>query len=160
MANQGVSQDEILNTLKSNFPGAKFTNENVKLLIDAAISAAGKVLGKDYIIKNAKIQLTNGKTDKQKQIEIIDENTGFLKRSSRWAAYVHEMLEIKENLTLKRSSVTQCAVAQLCFFNFYRNLCGVTGSTGTYNDHDLFKRFYGLDVFEVPTNLKSNRKSC
>ena len=91
------------------------------------------------------------------QVQIIDSNTGFKLSSSRWHAYVHEMIEIKEKLNLHPTSVTKCAVSPMIFFGAYKNLLGVTGTTGNEKEEELFKNIYKLSTFKVPTHREVKR---
>ncbi|MDR0404754.1 MAG: hypothetical protein LBH37_03070 [Oscillospiraceae bacterium] len=137
--------EEISKTLRAEFSEADFTDETVGLLIKAAICASEKKLGRDYIFKNGELQ-------------IIDLNTGFIKHNSRWSAFVHEMIEIKEGIKVKSSSATECGINQLSFFKFYNNIIGLTGTVGEEKDQNIFKKYYDADVFHFPSNLPSKKK--
>ncbi|MDR0738845.1 MAG: hypothetical protein LBF33_01675 [Oscillospiraceae bacterium] len=156
LASQNCPSDYIKLKLQQSFPDAKFLDKDVELLITAANEARIKVRDVDYVLKNDRISVGETCSFKgAKKAQIIDENTGFIKRASRWNAYIHEMIEIKEGLKFRSSSVTRCAVSQLVFFNMYKNLCGVTGTIGSEHEHELFRRHYNVEVFKVPTNWQS-----
>ncbi|MDR1467315.1 MAG: hypothetical protein LBI55_02710 [Oscillospiraceae bacterium] len=145
MVGLSKKKDEILVILKSKFPDANFTDENVELLIKAADYALNRELGKDYIFKDDTLQ-------------IIDSNTGFIRNNTRWGAFVHEMIEIKEKTKIKNPTVIECGVTQLSFFKFYNKMIGVTGTIGENNDQEIFKNYYNVNIFKLPNNLKSDKK--
>ena len=110
-------------------------------MIEAAKKSEKLEEGKDYILEEDDFW--------GNQVQIIDSNTGFKLSSSRWHAYVHEMIEIKEKLNLHPTSVTKCAVSPMIFFGAYKNLLGVTGTTGNEKEEELFKNIYKLSDCHV-----------
>ena len=117
-------------------------------MIKAAKKSQEAEKGKDYVLEKDEFF--------GNQVQIIDSNTGFKLSSSRWHAYVHEMIEIKEEICLKSTSVTRCAVSPMIFFGAYKNLVGVTGTTGNEKE-ELFKNIYKLSTFKVPTYREVRR---
>jgi hypothetical protein len=135
----------ITQMLRSCFPDAKLTDDNIAQLIRDAVTAATRHrLDENYVIRNGKI-------------EIIDRNNGFLQPGCRWRGFLHSMLEIKEGQEVKCPTVSVCGISQRDFFMFYRGLCGVTGTLGNENDKRILREAYKVCIFEVPKNLESQK---
>lgn len=137
-------ESQIKVILQEDFKDSNVNEEELELMIEAAKKSENLIKGKDYILENDKFW--------GNQVQIIDSNTGFKLNSSRWHAYVHDMIEIKEGLNLHFTSVTKCAVSPMIFFASYKNLLGVTGTTGSEKEEELFKNIYKLSTFKVPTH--------
>ena len=152
---EGKNLAETKKILIETFPGANFTDENVGILVNAAEQAQKSVCGEDYIVRDVEDPSTHKMIRK---VQIIDKNTGFLQGDSRWSAYVHEMIEIKEGIETPGQSVAQFAMSPLIFFGAYRRLIGVTGSVGDENDIEDYKRFYRISAFDIPTNWETKRE--
>ena len=142
-------ESQIKGILQEEFKESNVNEEELALMIEAAKKSEKLEKGKDYILEEDKFW--------GNQVQIIDSNTGFKLSSSRWHAYVHEMIEIKEKLNLHPTSVTKCAVSPMIFFGAYKNLLGVTGTTGNEKEEELFKNIYKLSTFKVPTHREVKR---
>lgn len=138
-----LKTSEIVKILKYYLPNAsEFKEEKVEVLKNAAQIAIKYEKNIDYIIENG-------------QILIIDHNTGFKKRGTRWTNYTHEMVEIKEGLEPKSPSVLFGQITHHDYFNLYRKIAGLTGTIGTKNDEKLLKEGYNVDIFKVPRHYES-----
>ncbi len=146
----GKTEKEIKEILQ-NYAGFKdsiFTDEEIKLMINAAKKAQETEKGKDYVIEE---------DFWGKKVKIIDNNTGFKLESTRWHAYLHEMIELKEHIPPQRTSITVSSVSPVIYFGAYKNLLGVTGTIGSEKEAEYFKSIYKLSTFKVPTHQEIQR---
>lgn len=90
------------------------------------------------------------------KIVIVDENTGRLITGKTWNNGLHQALEIKEGLEIHKDSKTLATTSLQGFFSKYKNISGMSGTSK--DDEIEFKEIYSLDVIEIPTHKKSNRK--
>ena len=63
-------------------------------------------------------------------IFVIDKSTGFVKENLRWFNYIHELVEIKEGVKVKKPIFAHSLINQNIYFNFYKNIIGVSGTLG------------------------------
>ena len=68
------------------------------------------------------------------------------------------MLELKEGLKLKESSVSNSMITQKSFFNMYKHITGLTGTVGNERDRDILKEAYEVQLFKMPRNKASRQK--
>ena len=99
-------------------------------------------LDKDYVVKDD-------------QVLIVDEFTGRIMPGRRYSDGLHQAIEAKEHVKVKRESKTLATITFQNFFNKYDKKCGMTGTALT--EEKEFREIYGMDVVEVPTNLPVNR---
>ncbi|MCQ2519555.1 MAG: preprotein translocase subunit SecA [Lachnospiraceae bacterium] len=92
---------------------------------------------KDYIVKDG-------------EIVIIDEFTGRIMNGRRYSDGLHQAIEAKEGVKIKRESKTLATITFQNFFNKYSKKAGMTGTALT--EEQEFRDIYGMDVVEVPTN--------
>ena len=85
-----------------------------------------------------------------KQVILIDENTGRAMPGRRLADGLHQAIEQKENVTIQMESQTLASCTFQNYFRQYEKLAGMTGTAST--EADEFAEIYGLNVLEVPTN--------
>ena len=90
-------------------------------------------------------------------IYIIEKSTGYKKENLRWFAYIHELVESKENVKVKNPLFSFCSINQKIYFNMYEKICGVTGTLGDLNDQELLQKHYNVNIFKVPRH-KSRKK--
>lgn len=88
---------------------------------------------------------------KDDQIIIVDEFTGRLKTGSRWSDGLHQAVEAKEGVKIKRENQTLASITFQNYFRLYEKLSGMTGTADT--EAEEFKKIYNLDVVVIPTNL-------
>jgi preprotein translocase subunit SecA len=84
------------------------------------------------------------------EVIIVDEFTGRLMAGRRYSEGLHQAIEAKEQLTVQNESMTLATITFQNYFRMYRKLAGMTGTAKT--EEEEFKRIYGLDVVQVPTN--------
>ncbi len=84
------------------------------------------------------------------EIIIIDEFTGRMMPGRRYSGGLHQAIEAKENVTVKRESDTLATVSFQNLFRLYPKLSGMTGTAAT--EAEEFYKIYKLDVVTIPTN--------
>jgi len=99
-------------------------------------------LDKDYVVQDG-------------EIVIVDEFTGRLMPGRSYSDGLHQAIEAKENVTVKRESKTLATITFQNFFNRYAKKCGMTGTALT--EESEFRQIYGMDVVAIPTNLPIQR---
>ncbi|MCI5883062.1 MAG: preprotein translocase subunit SecA [Eubacterium sp.] len=92
---------------------------------------------KDYVVKDD-------------EVLIVDEFTGRIMPGRRYSDGLHQAIEAKEHVKVKRESKTLATITFQNFFNKYTKKCGMTGTALT--EEKEFREIYGMDVVEVPTN--------
>ncbi|MCA0757564.1 preprotein translocase subunit SecA [Paenibacillus sp. N4] len=90
------------------------------------------------------------------EVVIVDEFTGRLMQGRRYSDGLHQAIEAKEQLKVQNESMTLATITFQNYFRMYRKLSGMTGTAKT--EEEEFKRIYGLDVIQVPTNRAMIRK--
>jgi len=85
-----------------------------------------------------------------KQVVLIDENTGRAMPGRRLADGLHQAIEQKENVPIQMESQTLASCTFQNYFRQYEKLSGMTGTAST--EAEEFSEIYGLNVLEVPTN--------
>jgi len=85
------------------------------------------------------------------EIVIVDEFTGRLMPGRRYSDGLHQAIEAKENVNVKRESKTLATITFQNFFNKYDKKSGMTGTAMT--EEGEFREIYGMDVVEIPTNM-------
>ena len=93
---------------------------------------------------------------KEDQVLIVDEFTGRIMPGRRYSDGLHQAIEAKEHVKVKRESKTLATITFQNFFNKYAKKSGMTGTALT--EEKEFRDIYGMDVIEIPTN-KPDRKS-
>ena len=92
---------------------------------------------KDYIVENG-------------EIVIVDEFTGRKMVGRRYSEGLHQAIEAKENVKIKRESVTIATITFQNYFRMYKKLSGMTGTAIT--EEAEFRGIYNLDVVQIPSN--------
>ncbi len=85
------------------------------------------------------------------QILIVDSFTGRIMPGRRYSDGLHQAIEAKEHVKVKRESMTLANITFQNFFNKYDKKAGMTG-TGLTEEQE-FRDIYGMDVIEIPTNM-------
>ena len=98
---------------------------------------------KDYVVKDD-------------EVLIVDEFTGRIMPGRRYSDGLHQAIEAKERVKVKRESRTLATITFQNFFNKYDKKSGMTGTALT--EEQEFRDIYGMDVVTVPTNLPIQRK--
>lgn len=97
---------------------------------------------KDYVVKDD-------------EIVIVDEFTGRLMPGRRYSNGLHQAIEAKENVNVKRESKTLATITFQNYFNRYEKKAGMTGTALT--EEEEFRAIYGMDVIVIPTNKPIQR---
>ncbi|MDO4522067.1 MAG: preprotein translocase subunit SecA [Eubacteriales bacterium] len=87
---------------------------------------------------------------KEDQVMIVDEFTGRIMPGRRYSDGLHQAIEAKEHVKVKRESKTLATITFQNFFNKYAKKSGMTGTALT--EEQEFRDIYGMDVIEIPTN--------
>ena len=87
---------------------------------------------------------------KDDQVLIVDEFTGRIMPGRRYSDGLHQAIEAKEKVKVKRESKTLASITFQNFFNLFEKKCGMTGTALT--EEKEFREIYGMDVVEIPTN--------
>ncbi|GKT36811.1 Protein translocase subunit SecA like protein, partial [Aduncisulcus paluster] len=85
----------------------------------------------DYVIKDG-------------EVVIVDEFTGRLMFGRRYSNGLHQAIEAKENMEVRKESQTLATITLQNYFRMYKKLSGMTGTAKT--EEDEFKHIYGMDV--------------
>ena len=117
--------------------------ENVHHIEQALKAHALFKKDKDYVIKDG-------------EIVIVDEFTGRLMEGRRYSEGLHQAIEAKEGVEIKRESITMATISFQNYFRLYTKLSGMTGTAMT--EAEEFHKIYELDVVMVPTNNPLIRK--
>ena len=97
---------------------------------------------KDYVVKDD-------------EVLIVDAFTGRIMPGRRYSDGLHQAIEAKENVKVKRESKTLATITFQNFFNKYHKKAGMTGTAQT--EETEFREIYGMDVIVIPTNLPIQR---
>ena len=93
---------------------------------------------------------------KDDEVLIVDEFTGRIMPGRRYSDGLHQAIEAKEHVNVKRESKTLATITFQNFFNKYEKISGMTGTALT--EEQEFRDIYGMDVIEIPTNVPVQRK--
>ena len=97
---------------------------------------------KDYVVKD-------------NEVLIVDEFTGRIMPGRRYSDGLHQAIEAKEHVKVKRESKTLATITFQNLFNKYQKKAGMTGTALT--EEKEFREIYGMDVIEIPTNKPVQR---
>ncbi|WP_326910275.1 preprotein translocase subunit SecA [Sedimentibacter sp. MB31-C6] len=97
----------------------------------------------DYIVKDG-------------EVLIVDEFTGRIMYGRRYSNGLHQAIEAKEKLEVRKESKTLATITFQNYFRMYKKLSGMTGTAKT--EEEEFREIYGVDVIEIPTNKDIVRK--
>jgi preprotein translocase subunit SecA len=114
--------------------------ENMELThhINQALKAHNIMIADiDYIVRDGEVM-------------IVDEFTGRLMQGRRFSKGLHQAIEAKERLDVKRESKTLATITYQNYFRMYTKLSGMTGTAKT--EEQEFREIYNVDVVEIPTN--------
>ena len=93
---------------------------------------------------------------KDDEVLIVDEFTGRIMPGRRYSDGLHQAIEAKEHVKVKRESKTLASITFQNFFNLFDKKCGMTGTALT--EETEFREIYGMDVVVIPTNRPVIRK--
>lgn len=100
-------------------------------------------IDRDYVVKDG-------------EVVIVDEFTGRLMPGRRYSEGLHQAIEAKEGLDIKRESRTLATITFQNLFRLYHKLSGMTGTAET--EKEEFYKIYKLDVVVIPTNKTTARE--
>ena len=92
---------------------------------------------------------------KDDEVLIVDEFTGRIMPGRRYSDGLHQAIEAKEHVKVRRESKTLATITFQNFFNKYAKKAGMTGTALT--EEQEFREIYGMDVIEIPTNRPVQR---
>ena len=98
---------------------------------------------KDYVVKDD-------------EVLIVDEFTGRIMPGRRYSDGLHQAIEAKEHVKVRRESKTLATITFQNLFNKFEKKSGMTGTALT--EEKEFREIYGMDVIEIPTNVPVQRK--
>ncbi len=99
-------------------------------------------LDKDYVLMNG-------------QVIIVDEFTGRLMHGRRFSEGLHQAIEAKEGVEVRRENLTLATITFQNYFRMYEKLAGMTGTAAT--EAGEFEEIYNLEVTVIPTNVPTIR---
>ena len=105
-------------------------------------------LDQHYVIKTGE--------DGQPEIVIVDEHTGRLMDGRRWSDGLHQAVEAKEGVPIKKENQTLASITFQNYFRLYTKLSGMTGTADT--EAYEFQNIYNLETVIIPTNKPIQRK--
>lgn len=94
--------------------------------------------------------------DGQPEIVIVDEHTGRLMEGRRWSEGLHQAVEAKEGVDIKKENQTLASITFQNYFRLYSKLAGMTGTADT--EAYEFQSIYNLETVIIPTNKPIQRK--
>ena len=97
---------------------------------------------KDYVVKDD-------------EVLIVDEFTGRIMNGRRYSDGLHQAIEAKEHVKVKRESRTLATITFQNFFNKFKKKAGMTGTAQT--EEKEFRNIYSMDVIQIPTNRPVQR---
>ncbi len=135
LTDKGIEKAERILGIGDLFSGA---NIDMMHYIDNALRAHHLYKkDRDYIVQDG-------------EVVIVDEFTGRLMPGRRWSDGLHQAVEAKEGLKIKRENQTLATITFQNFFKLYEKLAGMTGTAAT--EAVEFEKIYGLQVVVIPTN--------
>ncbi|MDE7105702.1 MAG: accessory Sec system translocase SecA2, partial [Anaeroplasmataceae bacterium] len=99
--------------------------------------------GKEYVVQDG-------------EVLIVDSFTGRILKGRQYSEGLHQAIEAKENVEIKKETQTVATITYQNFFRMYKKLSGMTGTAKT--EEEEFRNIYNMYVVEVPTNVPVIRK--
>jgi preprotein translocase subunit SecA len=150
--------------------------DRVSYLTDQGVEKVERILGIDHLyhpshaelipyLDNSLRAMTLYQRDKEYVVQqgrdgleviIVDEFTGRLMYGRRFSEGLHQAIEAKEGLKVRRENLTLATITFQNFFRMYKKLAGMTGTAMT--EAEEFEKIYNLEVVSIPTNLPVVRK--
>ena len=150
LTEQGVSKVEKMLGIKNLGDEENLEKQHI---INLALKANNLMhKDKDYVVRDKVDE--NGNVTGQ-EIMIVDEFTGRIMPGRRYSDGLHQAIEAKEGVEVRRESMTLATITIQNYFNKYDKSAGMTGTAKT--EEDEFQDIYGLDVVEIPTHKPVRR---
>ncbi len=140
ITDEGIAHVEVLTNVESFYDP-----KNIMMVhhLEAALKARALFTrDKDYVVR-------------ENEIVIVDEFTGRLMEGRRYSEGLHQAIEAKEGVEVKRESDTLATISFQNLFRMYDKLAGMTGTAETESEE--FWKIYGLEVVVMPTNRPNVR---
>ncbi|MDE6946053.1 MAG: preprotein translocase subunit SecA [Anaeroplasmataceae bacterium] len=115
------------------------------------VHAINNALKANYIFSNGKEYVVQ-----DGEVLIVDSFTGRILKGRQYSEGLHQAIEAKENVEIKKETQTVATITYQNFFRMYNKLSGMTGTAKT--EEEEFRNIYNMYVVEVPTNLPIARK--
>jgi len=113
-------------------------NLSIQHHINQSLKAHGVMTNEiDYVVQNGEVM-------------IVDEFTGRIMQGRRYNEGLHQAIEAKEGVEIKKESKTLASITFQNYFRLYTKLSGTSGTVVT--EEDEFREIYKLDIIEIPTN--------
>lgn len=110
---------------------------------------------REYVVKKVQEVDKEGRLKERERVIIIDENTGRLRFDTRYEKGLHQAIEAKEGVEIKKEQTLFAMITLQNFFRMYKNLAGMTGTAATAAEE--FEKIYGLEVVMVPEHKPLRR---
>lgn len=101
---------------------------------------------KDYVVERG----TGPRSTGELEVVIVDEYTGRKMVGRQWSDGLHQAIEAKERVPIKKETQTLATITLQNFFKLYKHLAGMTGTAMTESEE--FNKIYKLEVVSIPTN--------
>ena len=92
------------------------------------------------------------------EVLIVDQFTGRILKGRQFSEGLHQALEAKENVEIKKETITVATITYQNFFRMYSKLSGMTGTAKT--EEEEFREIYNMNVVEIPTNAPVIREDA
>jgi preprotein translocase subunit SecA len=135
LTDEGIAHMEKLLGIENIYE--EYGIENVHHLEQALKAQTLFQKDKDYVVKDG-------------EVVIVDEFTGRLMEGRRFSEGLHQAIEAKEGVEIKKESITLATISFQNYFRLYTKLAGMTGTAQT--EAEEFHKIYKLDVVAVPTH--------
>ncbi len=119
------------------------TSEMIPYLDNCLRAVALYQKDKDYVVDKG-------------EVVIVDDFTGRMMPGRRFSEGLHQAIEAKEGVKIRRENVTMATITFQNFFRMYEKLSGMTGTAATEGEE--FEKIYDLDVVVIPTNVPVARE--
>ena len=137
-----VEKELNVENLYDHQPGDETNFASTHLVENAVRAKALYVRDREYVVRGS-------------EVLIVDEFTGRLMEGRRYSDGLHQAIEAKENVEIRRESVTYATITLQNYFRLYDKLAGMTGTAVT--EAEEFFKIYKLEVVEIPTNQQMVR---
>jgi preprotein translocase subunit SecA len=132
---QALPEEQLVNWLKCAFHALVELKEN-----------------HHYVIKKQKNESGQNKSE----IQIIDVQTGRISEDSRWGNGVHEFLEIKHDIKVKKENLTPLSISHAIFYKFYLKISALTGTA----ERNQTQSIYEIESFDIPSHFPLKRQDA
>ena len=92
------------------------------------------------------------------EVLIVDQFTGRILKGRQFSEGLHQAIEAKENVEIKKETITVATITYQNFFRMYAKLSGMTGTAKT--EEEEFREIYNMNVVEIPTNAPVIREDA